>query len=653
MDKPFSAYQGDEPYIFVCYAHGDSDVVYPEIAWLHEKGINLWYDEGIPAGDNWRGAIGDALIQARKMLFYISKRSLESDHCNREINLALDEGLDVIPIYLESVDLTSDLKVGLNRLQALHREQDTDYRHSLITALGGIDTSPEPARTSSTTFNRRPVLIMGLSVLVAGLLAWGWIQFQEIAEPADRSIVVLPFDNLSTDPNDGYLADGLSDELMIGLSRVPSLRVAARTSSFYFKTHPTDLATIGDTLNVSYVVEGSVRRDEDDLRIVARLVRISDGHDLASLVLDRKFTHLLQLQSEIALTIVDALEIHLADADIEMATTPGTDNLDAYNLFLRGGEHLRRGTLDDSRSAQGFFRSAIELDPYFFQAYSELHRSIQLEAAATGDWEAGYERQMAVLDLANERDPTGSRPTLLRDQIKVHLLNRNYSDAEQTLRKILISGKSDAGLLDSYAMMLGWVGLFKPAVGYAELAVETDPFNIIAIFLYGGNLAASGQHDQAIEQFDRCLQIVPFSTCFMTKARSLARTGKLQSALAVISGTPFGIPSWECVLYGEAGQPCPDPNYDPSNPIQSISLAAYAGDLDRAFALLETQVSRPYGSVELTGFLAQEAPAEVRQDPRYTAVLEKLNLGESWRAELCKRAQTLTPVTGVVVECGD
>ncbi|TDJ39734.1 MAG: toll/interleukin-1 receptor domain-containing protein, partial [Gammaproteobacteria bacterium] len=101
MEKPFPAYQGTDSYVFVCYAHEDSAVVYPELTWLHEQGVNLWYDEGIPAGQNWRAAIGDSLLGADHILFYISRCSLESDHCNREINLALDEGKKVIPVYLE------------------------------------------------------------------------------------------------------------------------------------------------------------------------------------------------------------------------------------------------------------------------------------------------------------------------------------------------------------------------------------------------------------------------------------------------------------------------------------------------------------------------------------------------------------------------
>ena len=110
---------GDGPYVFVCYAHADAARVYPEIDWLNEQGVKVWYDQGIEPGSNWRSTIGDALLGASHVLFFISEASLASAHCNREIHLALDEETNVVPVYLEDVELTSDLKIGLTRLQAL------------------------------------------------------------------------------------------------------------------------------------------------------------------------------------------------------------------------------------------------------------------------------------------------------------------------------------------------------------------------------------------------------------------------------------------------------------------------------------------------------------------------------------------------------
>ncbi len=132
MEKTFPAYRGDAPYIFVCYAHADDQVVYPEIGWLHQEGVNIWYDEGVTGGRVWRQEIGERIVGCEKVLFYISRASLDSDHCNREINFALDSDKEIVPVYLEDVRLTTDLALGLSRIQALHRDSDLNYLNSLI-----------------------------------------------------------------------------------------------------------------------------------------------------------------------------------------------------------------------------------------------------------------------------------------------------------------------------------------------------------------------------------------------------------------------------------------------------------------------------------------------------------------------------------------
>ena len=159
MEKPFPAYRGDAPYVFVCYAHIDNERVYPEINWLHDQGVHIWYDEGISAGKNWRAEIGNSLLKAEHVLFFVSDGSLNSDHCNREINLALDEGKTVIPIYLEDVELTADLKIGLSRVQAL-RFDDGEYRRQMLEALGNskaeeITGGETPAAKEQTSGSAR------------------------------------------------------------------------------------------------------------------------------------------------------------------------------------------------------------------------------------------------------------------------------------------------------------------------------------------------------------------------------------------------------------------------------------------------------------------------------------------------------------------
>ena len=137
LKKPFAAYSGDDPYVFICYAHKDSAIVYADLVELRDAGINIWYDEGIPAGTGWRGEIAGAIKGARKFIFYVSEASLKSSHCLREIDYALSHELEIIPVYLESCTLPTELEFGLNRVQALFRHQDDRFMERLLSALRG------------------------------------------------------------------------------------------------------------------------------------------------------------------------------------------------------------------------------------------------------------------------------------------------------------------------------------------------------------------------------------------------------------------------------------------------------------------------------------------------------------------------------------
>lgn len=213
MERPFPSYRGNEAYTFVCYAHDDASVVYPEMQWLNERGAHLWYDEGISAGKNWRAEISDSLQQAAHVLFYISKASLASDHCNRETNFALDEGIEIIPVYLEETELTPDLKIGLNRVQALHRQEDENYQRHLLHSLNQV-ASDLPNQVTRSGPNR--VLLTGVAFALAAVLAIGlWYLIPgAVDEPlattttepvmgtdSQPRIAVMPLENHSAEPD--------------------------------------------------------------------------------------------------------------------------------------------------------------------------------------------------------------------------------------------------------------------------------------------------------------------------------------------------------------------------------------------------------------------------------------------------------------------
>ena len=152
MEKPFAAYKGDLPYIFVCYAHEDSDAVYPEIAWLHDRGVNIWYDEGISPGLEWTEALASAIQGSTKVLFFVTPNSVIREHCRRELNFAQEEDHDVVAVHLVDTEVPPGLRLSLNNRQAILRHELSEelYRKELMEVAqtivaDGVEPVPQPS----------------------------------------------------------------------------------------------------------------------------------------------------------------------------------------------------------------------------------------------------------------------------------------------------------------------------------------------------------------------------------------------------------------------------------------------------------------------------------------------------------------------------
>jgi TolB-like protein len=185
------------------------------------------------------------------------------------------------------------------------------------------------------------------------------------------SIAVLPFVNMSDDRDNEYFSDGLSEELLNLLAKIPQLHVAGRTSSFKFKGTNEDLRVIGEALNVRHVLEGSVRKSGSRLRITAQLIDTNNGYHLWSDTYDRDLTDIFAIQDEIAGHVVEELRAHLLGAEVAM-TDQGTSNIEAYNEFLRGRYLLEHTSPENLASAVAAYEKAIALDPNFARAYAGL-----------------------------------------------------------------------------------------------------------------------------------------------------------------------------------------------------------------------------------------------------------------------------------------
>ncbi len=329
--------------------------------------------------------------------------------------------------------------------------------------------------------------------------------------PAAASIAVLPMVNMSSDKEQEYFSDGLSEELLNLLAQVPGLHVAGRTSSFSFKDKPTTIVQIGHALNVATVLEGSVRKSGERVRITAQLVKVQDGYHLWSQTYDRELTDIFAVQDEIAAAVVGALKLRLLPA--QQPTTAGhhVPSPDAYNHFLLGRQLLNRATEDGFLRAVQAFGQAIALEAGYAAALAGLALAEAYASDYTGSdaaMLAGRQRASEAAEQAVACDPTLGEAYTARAVLRfVFDLDWNGGDAD--FAQALVFNPGDVMTHWQYSRLLAALGRLPEALSAARLATQLDPLSaqaweILARYqLAGGNIAA------ARKSLEHALDIAP------------------------------------------------------------------------------------------------------------------------------------------------
>jgi TolB-like protein len=451
-----------------------------------------------------------------------------------------------------------------------------------------------------------------------------------------KSIAVLPLLNESGDPKDEYFSDGLSEELIAALAQISGLKVIGRSSSFRFKDRKEEPKTIGERLGVSTLLDGTVRKQGDRVRIVAELVNAADGIQLWTRTFDRELKDIFAVQEEIARAVADSLKVTLLGTQ-ENPSQIATNNVEAHNAYLQGHFHLLRRNVEDFRKAIGYYDQAIELDPRYALAYAE-----RAEA-----W-------------AFMGDLTGQRPTAYP---------KARSDAETA---VAIA----PGLAEARAA-LGWVRClaeWRFAEGLAELkrAKELSPANPTANDLLARIIVYLGRFDEAERQAREAVELDPLSTITQANlARVLFYAGKLNEADAAARKSaelqPAGAGNHRfqvliAVQRGDGDAALREARLEPDEGFRrfELALAHYArgdrraadaaladliakaregfayqiaevyavrGEADKAFEWL--QVSFDDRDAGMLGLLVDPLLRGLRNDPRYKNLLAKLGLPTS------------------------
>jgi TolB-like protein/tetratricopeptide (TPR) repeat protein len=383
-------------------------------------------------------------------------------------------------------------------------------------------------------------LVLGLPV--ATVLAWmfdvtptGIERTHSLATPAadlpEDSIAVLSFANLSNETENEYFSDGLAEEIRNQLARVDGLRVAARSSSFAFKGRHEDVREIGRRLNVAWILEGGVRRQEDSVRIDVQLVNAADGYHVWSETFERRLDDIFKLQSAVARAVFAAVRPRAAAARPQLESTP--QSFDAYNLYLLGRHHFHKRTETALRRAMDCFQQAIDRDPGYALAYSGLADAYALASSGYyGDLPA--EESIATA-LAAATKALELAPALAEPHASLGLIRRNQGDhaaAEQALERAI-------ELNPNYTMARVWLGLvltsqgrYREAAAHMRDAFRIDPLSPIVNANIGFDALRFGDVAEAEARFVAAMEIDPaFPVPYSGMSRLHATRGSFEEAL--------------------------------------------------------------------------------------------------------------------------
>jgi len=329
----------------------------------------------------------------------------------------------------------------------------------------------------------------------------------EILETAglDKSIAVLPFANLSNDPDQEFFSDGLAEELLNKLAQVGDLRVAARTSSFFYKGRNEDTREIGQALGVNYILEGSVRKGGNTLRITAQLIQADNGFHLWSETYDRELDDIFAIQDEIAEAVTMALSVTLRAGEFDR---PGmTSNIAAYDAYLRGQQVLNEVGFEPAEAIPHLQR-AVELDPEFALGWAYLGWVNYLNAINSPYDEFEDLMNLARTASARARELEIDLPETLSLEAQQDQANGNWIDADRHFRELIAEfGDTNSELNLAFANFLQEAGKASESIPYFQRARRLDPVNAQVSRGLGVSLSALGRFDEAVDEADRGLAI--------------------------------------------------------------------------------------------------------------------------------------------------
>jgi adenylate cyclase len=454
-------------------------------------------------------------------------------------------------------------------------------------------------------------------------------------QAAEKSIAVLPFADMSAGKDQEYFADGLSEELLNLLAKLPELRVIGRTSSFQFKGRNEDLRVIGEKLNVAHILEGSVRKSGEKVRITAQLIRAADGSHLWSETYDRTLDDIFVVQDDIAGEVVKALKLTLLGTALTARSKP--QDSQAYNLALQGRFFLDRRGQKDLERAVDYFRRSRERDPDYAPAWAGLSQAYARQANS-GFLPAadGYRQAREAAEKALALDPELVDAHLAMGSIH-QTYDRDWAAADASVRRALELEPGSAEALRLASTQAVTLGRWSEAIELATKAIERDPLRPNSYNNLGLALLAVNRDTEAEAAFRKALELNPDGAIRHYEiGRALLLQGKADAALREmqqetdegwrLSGLPLVFHALGRRSESDAALAALKDKYAGDSAYQIAEVHAFRGEADLAFEWLERAYNQRDGGVsEIKGDRLMRG---LVGDPRYKAFLRKLKLPE-------------------------
>jgi len=658
--------------VFISYASQDTTVAGAVVEALERDGVACWIaPRDVRAGALYADAIVRAISDAEALVLVLSSSSIASAHVGKEVERASSKRRPLIALRIDDAPLSPALEYFLSEshwVDARAGGMDAALA-KLIAAIRepdrtapGIVPAATPATSAATVSARSPksrrkriLLVAGTAVVTVALAALladkFWPSTRGSAQRpgaaanyvvSEKSIAVLPFTDMSEKKDQEYFSDGLSEELIDMLTKIPDLRVPARTSSFYFKGKSEDIPTIARRLMVAHVLEGSVRKSGDHLRVTAQLIRADSGFHIWSETYDRQLDDVFKLQDEIATAVVSALKLKLAA--MPSAKDRQTSNPDAYDQYLIGRQLLSGGNWEVDRSAAEAFQRAVDLDPNYALAWAGLAKaSFWADLSAWGLTESTAEH---IAALQNVR-ATADKAVALAPDLAAGYMTRgftrslgqyDYEGAGEDIRRALVLEPENSDALFTYAdAVLMPTGRLDEAATAVEKALKSDPLNAVYWRLLGLLEVFRGDYRAARAALKRSLEINPLQSdtaayvaySFLLEGQpAIARRESERAAVEGYRQQGAALAEHDLGHATEAKQWLTDviaKNGDAMS-FQIAEIYAWWGDKDSAFQWLEkAHVVHDPG---LTFAKSDPLLRSLRADPRYGAFLRTMKLSE-------------------------